>query len=51
METKRIRQAIRLWKTPDVPKHTQRHNQRAWLRMINLLGEKWLFAKPVTRKG
>jgi len=51
MNTQRIRQAIRLWKTPGVPKHTQRHNQRAWLRMVNLLGEKWLFAKPVTRKG
>jgi hypothetical protein len=49
VETKRLRQAIRLWKTPGVPKHTQRHNQRAWLRMVNLLGEKWLVNRPRTK--
>lgn len=49
METKRIRQAIRLWKTPGVPKHVWRHNVRAWLRMINLLGDKWLLARPSPR--
>jgi len=46
MQIARIRQAIRLWKTTGVPKHTQRHNQRAWLRMVNLLGDKWLVNRP-----
>ena len=49
MGTKRARQAIRLWSNPQAPKHTQRHNQRAWLRMVELLGDKWLFNKPRTR--
>ena len=51
MNTARIRQAIRLWKTPGVPKASQRHNQRAWLRMIELLGDKWLLHGKVPRKG
>lgn len=42
MQRTRLRQAIRLWKNPDAPKSTQRHNQRAWLRMVELLGDKWL---------
>jgi hypothetical protein len=49
MQVARIRQAIRLWKTPGVPKHTQRHNQRQWLRMVELLGDKWLLHAPVNK--
>ena len=49
MNIKRIRQAIRLWKVPGVPKRTQRHNARAWLRMVDLLGDKWLLAKNSPR--
>ena len=26
-----------------------RHNRRAWVRSVRLLGDKWLLAKPVTR--
>jgi len=51
MSVARIRQAIRLWKTPGVPKASQRHNQRQWLRMIELLGDRWLLAKQMPRKG
>jgi hypothetical protein len=49
MQVARIRQAINLWKVPSVPRHTQRHNQRQWLRMVELLGDKWLLAKPIER--
>ena len=49
MQRTRLRQAIRLWKNPDAPKSTQRHNQRAWLRMVELLGDKWLFNAPRTK--
>ena len=45
----RVRQAIRLWRVDGVPKHIQRHNQRAWLRMVELLGDKWLVNRPRTR--
>lgn len=27
-----------------------RHNQRAWVRSVRFLGDKWLLAKPVQRK-
>lgn len=27
-----------------------RHNQRAWVRSVRLLGDKWLLAKPISRK-
>jgi len=49
MNIQRIRQAIRLWKTPGVPRHVWRHNVRAWLRMVELLGDRWLVNRPRTR--
>ena len=30
---------------------TNRHNQRAWVRSIRFLGDKWLLAKPINAKG
>jgi hypothetical protein len=30
-------------------KHIDRHNQRAWIRAIRMLGDKWLLAKQVER--
>lgn len=43
--------AIRLYRNPLVPKHIQRHNQRAWLRSIQFLGDRWLLARKVERIG
>lgn len=43
------RRAIRLWTTPKVPKRINRHNQRAWIRSVNMLGDKWLLMKKVDR--
>jgi hypothetical protein len=31
-------------------KYINRHNQRAWLRSVALLGDKWLLAKPAAKK-
>ncbi len=42
---KMIKRAIRLWRNPLAPKHIQRHNQRAWLRSVERLGDRWLLAK------
>lgn len=28
---------------------TNRHNQRAWVRSVRMLGDKWLLAKKVER--
>ena len=42
MKTFELRQRARqLWDTP--------HNQRAWVRAVLDLGEKWLLAKPVQK--
>lgn len=43
------RQAIRLYSNPRAPKHINRHNQRAWIRSVQFLGDKWLLAKKVGR--
>lgn len=31
--------------------HTVRHNRRAWVRSIRMLGDKWVLAKFVPRAG
>ena len=46
---KLARQAIRLYSNPYAPKRINRHNQRAWLRSVQFLGDKWLLAKKVQR--
>lgn len=43
------RRAIKLWTVPNVPKRINRHNQRAWMASVIMLGNKWLLAKPVER--
>lgn len=37
------RHARQLWST--------KHNQRAWLRSVLMLGDKWLLAVPVERRA
>ncbi len=46
---KLARLAIRLYSNPLAPKRLNRHNQRAWLRSVQFLGDKWLLAKKVQR--
>lgn len=43
------RRAIKLWTVATVPKHINRHNQRAWIASVLMLGDKWLLAKQVVR--
>jgi len=43
------RHAVKLWANPMVPRHIVRHNRRAWLRSVLLLGNKWLLAQKVER--
>jgi hypothetical protein len=50
MNIQLAKQAIRHYSWDLAPKHVNRHNQRAWLRMIALLGDKWLLAKPMKRE-
>lgn len=34
-----------------VPVNVQRHNCQQWVRSIRYLGDKWLLATPVQKKG
>lgn len=43
------RQARRLWSNPDAPAHTNRHNRRAYIRSVLLLGPKWVLSQPINR--
>jgi hypothetical protein len=43
------RKARALYANPDTPDAINRHNQRAWLRSVLRLGERWLFATPINR--
>ena len=49
-ETKRLMEhAHKLWNTGDP--RLDRHNRKAWVRSVLQLGDKWLLAVPVQRKG
>ena len=50
MSTQLARRAIRLYSYDLAPKSVNRHNQRSWLRMVQLLGDKWLIAKPASKE-
>jgi hypothetical protein len=49
MQTKLIRQALKLWNVPHVPRDINRSNARKWLRAVEFLGDRWLLAKKVTK--
>jgi len=48
MNTKILRRARALWASGD--RRMDRHNQRAWVRALRRLGDKWLLARHVPRK-
>jgi len=43
------RKARKIYNNDMVPEHTNRHNQRKWVRAVLRLGEHWLTAKPIGR--
>ena len=45
------RRAIKLYSNNMAPKHINRANQRAWLRSVQMLGDRWLLAKPMKREA
>lgn len=50
MTTEQLRRKARVIYNNDmVPDHTNRHNQRKWVRAILRLGDRWLHAKPIGR--
>jgi len=50
MRVNMLKHVRELFAVDYVPKHTQRHNQRQWVKNVRRLGDKWLLAKPVQRK-
>lgn len=51
MRTKMLKKARELFAVEIAPRHIQRHNMRAWVRSVRLLGSKWLLAEHVERKA
>lgn len=45
MNTVRLKQSRALFIHPDVPIHLSRHNIRAWIRSVRLLGSRWHLSK------
>lgn len=43
------RKAIRLFSCDLVPQSVNKYNRRSWLRSVEMLGDRWLLAKPMRR--
>ena len=50
MNTTLLRRVRRHFCHDMAPAHTARHNMRAWCKSVRMLGDKWLFAKPIDRR-
>ena len=44
-----LRRVRQLFNSPFVPAHTNRHNQRQWVRSVRRLGPQWLLAQEIGR--
>jgi len=50
MNTQALKKVRKLFNVDYIPVHQNRHNQRAWVRSVRSLGEKWLLSKQVEKK-
>lgn len=50
MNTAMLTRARRHFCSDYVPQSVNRHNMRAWVRSVRLLGNKWLLAAPIAAK-
>jgi hypothetical protein len=51
MNVQQLKRVRRLYNTVDIPRELNRANQRKWVTAVRMLGDKWLLAQPVERKG
>ena len=51
MNTSMLKRVRRHFNSDMVPMAVNRANRRAWVRSVRLLGDRWLFAKPVERRS
>lgn len=49
MRTNALAQVRRLFTNPAAPRSTNRHNQRAWVRAVRQLGDKWVLRNPIQK--
>lgn len=47
MNTTLLRRARSHFVHDMVPRHIARHNMRSWIRMVRLLGDKWLMTRQL----
>lgn len=50
MNTLALKTVRRLFNVDYVPKEQNRHNQRAWVRSVRILGDRWLLSQKVEKK-
>jgi len=50
MKTKALKMVREMFAVDYVPRHTQRHNQRQWVKSVRQLGDRWLVARPLDLK-
>jgi hypothetical protein len=50
MKTEALKKVRKLFNVDYVPVHQNRHNQRAWVRSVRLLGSNWLLSQKVEKK-
>lgn len=50
MRAEMLKHVRELFAVDYAPKHTQRHNQRQWVKSIRRLGDRWLLARPVEKQ-
>lgn len=50
MKTQALKTVRRLFNVDYVSREQNRHNQRAWVRSVRFLGDKWLLANYVEKK-
>lgn len=51
MNTKMLTKVRSLYNSRHVSRATNRHNQRAWIKSVRQLGDKWLHAELITRRN
>jgi hypothetical protein len=50
MNTQALKTVRRLFNVDYVSKEQNRHNQRAWVRSVRFLGDRWLLSQKVEKK-
>ncbi len=51
MNVRMLRHVRKLWNVAYMPREINRANQRKWVRSVRVLGDRWLLAKHIERKG